>query len=151
MEPHPLCCHSTTGWGEAALGSPVLVLWKPWECLHSQGRQAWHIPPAAPPWRNLQVFVPQAAVLCPALCHWCCHTECTQAPGGQCPLPTVKRPRNQPQTPECLQWINPPAPLFSVAGRGGLGWFFSPGRMWFILWWCSSGKKPSECTSCFHR
>lgn len=37
------------------------------------------------------------------LCLWRCHTEGAQAPGGQCLLPTVKRPRNQPQTTECLQ------------------------------------------------
>lgn len=44
-----------------------------------------------------------AGVVVLPLCHWCCHTEGAQAPGGQCPLPTVKRPRNQPQTTECLQ------------------------------------------------
>lgn len=147
MESHPFCCNFTrAGAGEAALGSPVLFLWKPLSCfcgnpcvfaqpgkvgLANSSQQKLPGDPAA-------VCAPGTSAWCPALrwgrgvavtpalhlCHCCCHIEGAQALGGQCLLPTVKRPRTQPWTTECLQWIHLPCPLFSVCRVGWVG--FSP-------------------------
>lgn len=117
-------------WGSSE--QPLSCFWgSPWKCLHSQGRQAWQIPPSRTCLvEPASICVPGTTAWCAALCwgHWCCrdtsaalvplalcyHTEGAQAPEGQCLLSTVKRPRNQPQITECLQRIHLPSPLFSV-------------------------------------
>lgn len=87
-------------------------------------------------------------------------TQDTWAPGGQCILPTVKtQKKTNLQTKECLQWNSFSKTPFLRVGvcvcvcfrLGCWGFFFSPGKTWFISWSSILGEKPSEFTRrCFH-
>lgn len=106
------------------------------------------------PGETCRCLCPRHQCWCPALCHRPLVLPHWMHPGPRRAMPPPHCEKAKKPTPNYkMSTINssPQPPFFSVGGWGGLGWFFTPGRMWSILWCCIPRKKPSEFISCFHR